>query len=114
MLSNIAERGSYYLFKFTSGQFTFEIEEEDLHVMDHHTGHIRPVSSLSGGETFLASLSLAFAVADILSQNAPLESLFIDEGFGILFSGMGILIGLVMWDRRTAISPVQKKVIFKP
>lgn len=35
-------------------------------------------------------------------------------GFGILFSGMGILIGLVMWDRRTAISRVQKKVIFKP
>lgn len=30
-------------------------------------------------------------------------------GFGVLFSGMGILIGLVMWDRRTAISPVVKK-----
>lgn len=30
-------------------------------------------------------------------------------GFGILFGGMGILIGLVMWDRRTAISPVVKK-----
>ncbi|MFN3599744.1 MAG: coiled-coil domain-containing protein, partial [Aquificaceae bacterium] len=30
-------------------------------------------------------------------------------GFGILFGGMGILIGLVMWDRRTAISPVAKK-----
>jgi len=84
MLSNIAERGSYYLFKFTSGQFTFEIVDGDLYVMDHHTGHHRPVSSLSGGETFLASLSLAFAVADILSQNAPLESLFIDEGFGSL------------------------------
>lgn len=84
MLNRIAERGSYYLFKFTSGQFTFEIVEGDLHVMDHHIGHHRPVSSLSGGETFLASLSLAFAVADILSQNAPLESLFIDEGFGSL------------------------------
>ncbi|MCX8060309.1 MAG: double-stranded DNA exonuclease, partial [Aquificaceae bacterium] len=48
------------------------------------TGQDRTVSSLSGGETFLASLSLAFAVADILSQNAPLESLFIDEGFGSL------------------------------
>ncbi|RME10438.1 MAG: double-stranded DNA exonuclease, partial [Aquificota bacterium] len=48
------------------------------------TDHHRIVSSLSGGETFLASLSLAFAVADILSQNAPLESLFIDEGFGSL------------------------------
>ncbi len=84
MLQRITERASYYLFKFTSGQFTFELLEGDLHVHDHSTGHNRVVSSLSGGETFLASLSLAFAVADMLSQNAPLESLFIDEGFGSL------------------------------
>lgn len=84
MLSRIVERGSYYLFKFTGGQFVFDVVDGDLHVLDHSTGHDRIVSSLSGGETFLASLSLAFAVADILSQNAPLESLFIDEGFGSL------------------------------
>ncbi|MCX8164684.1 MAG: AAA family ATPase [Aquificaceae bacterium] len=84
MLQKLIDRGNYYLFKFTSGQFNFELVEGDLQVFDHSTGHHRPVSSLSGGETFLASLSLAFAVADILSQNAPLESLFIDEGFGSL------------------------------
>ncbi|WPM31747.1 AAA family ATPase [Hydrogenobacter sp. T-2] len=84
MLKRIVDRASYYLFKFTSGLFTFDLLEGDLHVYDHSTGYHRIVSSLSGGETFLASLSLAFAVADILSQNAPLESLFIDEGFGSL------------------------------
>ncbi len=84
MLKSITERASYYLFKFTSGLFTFELLEGDLHIYDHSTGYHRVVSSLSGGETFLASLALAFAVADILSQNAPLESLFIDEGFGSL------------------------------
>jgi exonuclease SbcC len=84
MLRRITERASYYLFKFTAGQFTFDLLDGDLHVYDHTTDHHRIVSSLSGGETFLASLSLAFAVADILSQNAPLESLFIDEGFGSL------------------------------
>ncbi|MCS6998287.1 MAG: AAA family ATPase [Aquificaceae bacterium] len=84
MLQKVVERANYYLFKFSSGQFSFELVEGDLQVIEHGTGHQRPVSSLSGGETFLASLSLAFAVADILSQNAPLESLFIDEGFGSL------------------------------
>ncbi len=84
MLKRIIDRASYYLFKFTTGLFTFDLLEGDLHVYDHSTGYHRVVSSLSGGETFLASLSLAFAVADILSQNAPLESLFIDEGFGSL------------------------------
>lgn len=84
MLSRLVERANYYFFKFTSGQYSFEIADEDLWILDHNTKHNRPVSSLSGGETFLASLSLAFAVADILSKDAPLESLFIDEGFGSL------------------------------
>ncbi|MFN7065877.1 MAG: AAA family ATPase [Aquificaceae bacterium] len=84
MLGRLVERANYYLFKFTSGHFGLELTEEDLEVMDYSTGHHRPVSSLSGGETFLASLSLAFTVADILSKDAPLESIFIDEGFGSL------------------------------
>ncbi|MFN3870420.1 MAG: SbcC/MukB-like Walker B domain-containing protein [Aquificaceae bacterium] len=84
MLERLVERANYYLFKFTSGQYSFELVNEDLQIIDHITQHHRPVSSLSGGETFLASLSLAFAVADILSKDAPIESLFIDEGFGSL------------------------------
>ncbi|MEN3028377.1 MAG: SbcC/MukB-like Walker B domain-containing protein, partial [Aquificaceae bacterium] len=83
VLHEMVEIANYYFSKFTSGNYTFELDD-DLYVLEKNTGHKRPVSSLSGGETFLASLSLAFAVADIMSQNAPLESLFIDEGFGSL------------------------------
>lgn len=84
MLRMLTERANYYFFKFTSGQFSFELLEDDLQIVDHNTGHFRSVYSLSGGETFLASLSLAFSMADLLSQDAPIESLFIDEGFGSL------------------------------
>ncbi|MFT4020242.1 MAG: SbcC/MukB-like Walker B domain-containing protein [Acinetobacter sp.] len=45
---------------------------------------IRPVLSLSGGETFLVSLALALAIANMASNAMKLESLFIDEGFGTL------------------------------
>ncbi|WP_343597653.1 AAA family ATPase [Acinetobacter sp.] len=45
---------------------------------------IRPVVSLSGGETFLVSLALALAIANMASGTMKLESLFIDEGFGTL------------------------------
>ena len=44
----------------------------------------RDVATLSGGETFLASLALALAVKDLLSANVDLDSFFIDEGFGTL------------------------------
>lgn len=55
-----------------------------LVVDDDMGGEIRGVHSLSGGETFLASLALALGLAELSSQRIRLESLFIDEGFGSL------------------------------
>lgn len=57
----------------------------DLFVYDIYLGMSkRSVHTLSGGETFLISLSLALALSDMASRNTKIESLFIDEGFGTL------------------------------
>ncbi len=84
MLGRIVERASEYLFNFTNNYELVLGEGGELAVFDRTQGVERDVKSLSGGETFLASLSLALGVSDVLSANANLESLFIDEGFGSL------------------------------
>ncbi|WP_305818498.1 AAA family ATPase [Photobacterium leiognathi] len=56
-----------------------------LQVIDHDMGdEVRSVESLSGGESFLVSLSLALALASLAADTRQLGSLFIDEGFGTL------------------------------
>ena len=85
------------LMKMTSGQYEFErcMKENkltsqtglDINVLDHYNGSVRSVKTLSGGETFKASLSLALGMADVVyssSGGIRLDSMFVDEGFGSL------------------------------
>lgn len=85
------------LTRMTDGMFVLRLKEEardrrsqsglDLDVLDRATGQWRDVSTLSGGESFLASLSLALGLSDVVqseSGGVRLEAMFIDEGFGTL------------------------------
>ena len=59
----------------------------DLAVWDGHTGQERPVSTLSGGESFCAALALALGLAEVVQRHSGgtrLDAIFVDEGFGSL------------------------------
>jgi DNA repair protein SbcC/Rad50 len=59
----------------------------DIEVLDDWTGELRAPTSLSGGETFKLSLALALGLADVITHESgglDIETLFIDEGFGML------------------------------
>lgn len=83
--------------KMSSGRFELKRKESlgkgnrkqglDLEVLDYHTGRARDVKTLSGGEGFKASLSLALGLADIIQNYAggiSIDTMFVDEGFGTL------------------------------
>ena len=91
-LRRLAEDGSRHLEGLSQGRYSLSCEEQEFLVVDHWNADLRrSVKTLSGGETFLASLALALALAESLASLSPegragdaLESLFLDEGFGTL------------------------------
>jgi exonuclease SbcC len=87
----LAIDGSVHLKTLSSDRYSFDFEKDEFVVRDHwNADEPRPVATLSGGESFLASLALALALAEGLSglshghSRFALESLFLDEGFGTL------------------------------
>ncbi|MCI0416571.1 SMC family ATPase, partial [bacterium] len=87
----LAVDGSEHLKVLSSGRYSFGFDRDEFVVLDHwNADEPRPVTTLSGGESFLASLALALALAEGLSGLShgkgrfALESLFLDEGFGTL------------------------------
>jgi exonuclease SbcC len=87
----LALDGSAYLRTLSSDRYSFGFDKDEFVAIDHwNADEPRPVATLSGGESFLASLALALALAEGLSGlghsrgRTALESLFLDEGFGTL------------------------------
>lgn len=89
-LGYVCQKASEILKNISSGRFELSIDEDSqFMVSDYYNGGIRRLpSTLSGGETFLVSLSLALSLSSQiqLKGNAPLEFFFMDEGFGTLDS----------------------------
>ena len=109
------------LMVITSGQYELKRKEEannqrsqsglEIDVIDHYNGTTRSVTTLSGGESFVASLALALGLSDEIEQSVggiQLDTMFIDEGFGtlsedILNQAMKALMGLSQGNRLVGI-----------
>ncbi|MBO1266966.1 AAA family ATPase [Arthrobacter cavernae] len=96
-LEQVALAASERLVAMSDGRYTLQHSDAKaargaksglgLEVVDEWTGQRRDTSTLSGGESFMASLSLALGLADVVQQEAggvDIETLFVDEGFGSL------------------------------
>lgn len=95
-LRQVLAQANARLATMTDGRYSLRLSEGstdgrkqwglDISVFDVNTGHVRPATTLSGGETFMAALSLALGLADVVScgSNRDVGALFVDEGFGSL------------------------------
>ncbi|PTR30358.1 exonuclease SbcC [Rhodococcus sp. OK519] len=96
-LEEVALSASVRLRRMSAGRYEFVHSDEagshgrrgglGLDIRDDYTGVVRSAKTLSGGESFLASLALALGLADVVaaeSGGVVLDTMFIDEGFGTL------------------------------
>jgi len=90
VMTLLVEGATTTLMELSGDQFSLTYDDGDFMVIDHkNADQVRQAKTLSGGETFLASLSLALSLADQLASFATgktvtLDALFLDEGFGSL------------------------------
>lgn len=97
MFEQVLTEANYLLEKMSDRRYSFKskfagnnknsVAGLNLEIFDDFTGETRHVATLSGGESFLASLSLALGLAAVVRNNLggiKLETIFIDEGFGSL------------------------------
>ncbi|MBR1711188.1 MAG: SMC family ATPase [Clostridia bacterium] len=93
----ILRRANLHMLHMSGGQYELKRRESannnrsqsglDLDVLDHYNGTIRSVKTLSGGESFIASLSLALGLSEEVQYTASgiqLDTMYVDEGFGSL------------------------------
>ncbi|MBQ9488053.1 MAG: hypothetical protein IJU91_09700, partial [Selenomonadaceae bacterium] len=98
MFQHVIQEANTRLEKMSGGRYQFRNKEQthkgklaglDLEIFDANSATCRDVATLSGGESFLASLSLALGLAAVVKNTAggiKLDTIFIDEGFGSLDS----------------------------
>ncbi|QMU07660.1 SbcC/MukB-like Walker B domain-containing protein [Levilactobacillus suantsaii] len=87
----------HFINLLSNNRYTFELAAKvadhrtdhglDIYVFDNETGHSRSADTLSGGETFIAALSIALSLSEVVQSSAngvQIDALFVDEGFGSL------------------------------
>jgi exonuclease SbcC len=83
--AELVARATVLLQELTDSRYSLKIQDGEYWVEDNwNGGETRRVRTLSGGETFATSLSMALALSEKLSMGVELGSLFLDEGFGTL------------------------------
>ncbi len=119
-LADLVAGANSLLSQLSSGGYSLHSDDEGgFAIVDHrNAGEIRPVATLSGGESFLVSLALALSLAETLSSGggSELDAIFLDEGFGALdeesldvvagvleeLTGRGLMVGIVTHVRELA------------
>lgn len=86
-LARLTELANRHLLRLSDRYSILKSPERDLELQiidGYQADVVRPMSTLSGGESFLVSLALALGLSDLASRKVQINSLFIDEGFGTL------------------------------
>ncbi|WP_457563892.1 AAA family ATPase [Caminibacter pacificus] len=89
LLESLLSVANMHLERITNGRYLFEksddLQKLSLYIVDRfYENKKREVSTLSGGEKFLASLALSFGLSDMVRDKVDIEVMFLDEGFGTL------------------------------